>query len=102
MTFDRLLQEMPTYKNQLQEFIDSYKDSGKNIFIFGAKMCGNNYYRYLSRCGLSIAGIVDNYQTEMAGLRVMRPEEVIRSYPKESCVFVIAAPTYFDEIKRIF
>ena len=100
MDFDCIFSEILSQRNLLEQFVKQYRNSNKKLFLFGAQNCGRGYLHYLNEHGIAVEGFIDNYKHSMDDLRVLRLDEVIKSYPKEDCIFLITAPRYVCEIRE--
>lgn len=92
MTFEDLYQAIPVVKNQFYEFLSSYRNSEKKIFLFGAGVCGRSYVQLFERHQLPVAGIIDNYKRSFNGAPTLKLEDVLQNYHIGDCVFIISAP----------
>ena len=84
--------------NHFFEFLSSYRNAGKKIFLFGAGLCGEIYLSLMEQFDLKIEGIIDNYKHSLNGHPVQKLAEVLQNYNVEDCIFIISAPRSQKEI----
>lgn len=100
MTFEEFYLEIENKENVLFQFIDKYRDKRNHVFLFGAGFCGRVYMRLMEKYQMPIAGIVDNYKNAMDEKRVLRLDDVVANYNMDDCIFIISAPSKYQEIEK--
>lgn len=100
MLFDDFVKEIDKEDNLLFQFIESYRNSGESVFLFGAGFCGRVYSKLMQRYQMPIEGIIDNYKDFMGDNRVLRMDEVARKYDLSNCLFIVSAPSKYLEIEK--
>lgn len=100
MTFDDFYRAVGEEENLLFQFIEKHRNSKKAVFLFGAGFCGRVYMRLMQRYQMPVAGIIDNFKTSMGDIPVLRLEDAAKKYDLSQCLFIISAPSKYEEIEK--
>lgn len=100
MKFEELFDDISSTKNLAEEFVAAFSESNKKIFLFGCGIAGRLYAAYLDKYCVKIEGVVDNFKTSSdLPYPLFSLRDVITTYPKSECVFLIASPNGREQIQ---